>query len=152
VRKIGNFLRYWLILVLWMSLIFLASSDSKSFPRSSRIVEPVLRWLLPHVTQPTVEEVVFYARKGVHLTIYAVLAMLLWRAIRQPVPNDRRPWIWKHAVLALLLAAVYAASDELHQRFVPNRDGCVRDVFIDSCGSAAGLLAVWQVGRWRKRW
>ena len=152
VRKIGNFLKYWLVLVLWMALIFTASSDSQSFPRSSRIVEPVLRWLFPHITQPAVNEVVFYARKGVHLTIYAVLAMLLWRAIRQPVRNDRRPWSWKHAGLALLLAALYAASDEFHQTFVPNRDGCVRDVVIDTCGSAAGLAVVWQIGRWRKRW
>ena len=151
-RKFGNFLKYWLVLVLWMVLIFTASSDSQSFPRSSRIVEPILRWLFPHISKPAVDDAVFYARKGVHLTIYAVLAMLLWRAIRQPVRNDQRPWIWKHAGLALLLAACYAAGDEFHQPFIPNRDGCVRDVVIDTCGSAAGLLAVWQIGRWRKRW
>ena len=152
VRKIGNFLNYWLIIILWTSLIFFASSDSNSFVHSSRIVEPILRWLFPSMPDATVNQVVFYARKGVHLTIYAILAMLFWRAIRKPVRNDRRPWSWKQAGLALLLAAIYASSDEYHQTFVPNRDGCVRDVLIDTCGSTAGLLAVWQIGRWRKRW
>jgi VanZ family protein len=152
VQKLGKFLKYWLPILLWMSLIFGASSDSRSFIHSSRIVEPILRWLFPHLDDDTVNQVVFYARKGVHLTIYAILAMFLWRAVRQPVRNDRRPWSWKQAGLALLLAALYAASDEYHQTLVPHRDGCVRDVIIDTCGSTAGLLAIWQVGRWRKRW
>ena len=151
-RKIGIFLKYWLILVLWMSLIFVGSGDTKSFHRSSRIIEPVLRWLYPKISDAAVDHVVFVARKGAHLTEYAILAMLIWRAVRMPVRGDRRPWLWKHFWIALAIAAFYASTDEYHQTFVPDREGCVRDVIIDTCGSAAGLLAIRQIGRWRKRW
>jgi len=45
----------------------------------------------------------------------------------------------------------YAASDEFHQTFVPSREGCVRDVMIDTSGALAGLFALWLFGRLRKR-
>jgi VanZ family protein len=36
--------------------------------------------------------------------------------------------------------------------FVATRDAAVHDVFIDTVGGAAGLLALWLMGRWRKHW
>ena len=81
-----------------------------------------------------------------------MLALLLWRAVRKPVKNDPRPWIWREARLALLLVVLYAASDEFHQLFVSSRDAAVHDVLIDTAGGAAGLLALWAIGRWRKHW
>jgi VanZ family protein len=135
-----------------MVLIFGFSSDSHSFQHSSRILEPLLRWLFPGMAQDTRNFVVFIARKCAHLTVYAVLALLVWRLRRKPVRHDPRPWSWREAGLALLVTALYAATDEYHQTFVPTRDGCVRDVFIDSCGAAAGLFLLWLLGRWRKHW
>jgi len=35
---------------------------------------------------------------------------------------------------------VYAATDEFHQLFVPGRSGQVKDVLLDSCGAAVGVL------------
>ena len=135
-----------------MALIFTASSDRHSFARSSRILGPLLRWLFPQMPPDTVNFIVLIVRKGAHLTEYAVLALLLWRAIRKPVRNDLRPWNWPEARLVVLSVALYAASDEFHQQFVPSRDSAVHDVFIDTAGGAAGLFAFWVVGRWRKRW
>jgi VanZ family protein len=152
VRKTLNLVRYWLPVVLWMTLIFGFSSDSHSFQRSSRILEPLLRWLFPGMGPDARDEIVFLARKCAHLTVYAVLALLVWRARRKPVRRDPRPWSWREAGVALLVAGLYAATDEFHQTFVPNRDGCVRDVLIDSCGAAAGLFLLWLLGRWRKKW
>ena len=96
--------------------------------------------------------IVLFVRKCAHLTEYAMFALLLWRALRKPVKNDPRPWIWREARLALLIVALYAASDEFHQSFVPTRTGLVSDVFVDIAGGAAGLLALWIIGRWRKYW
>ena len=96
--------------------------------------------------------IVFFVRKCAHLTEYAVLALLLWRARRKPMKNDPRPWLWREARLALLMVALYAASDEFHQCFVPTRTGLVSDVFIDTAGGAAGLLALCAFGHWRKHW
>ena len=50
------------------------------------------------------------------------------------------------------LFSLYAASDEFHQMFVPTRTAHVTDVLIDTAGGAAGLLAMWWYGRWRKHW
>jgi VanZ family protein len=135
-----------------MVMIFGFSSDSHSFQTSSRILEPLLRWLCPNMAPETRNEIVFLARKVAHLSVYAVLALLVWRARRKPARRDSRPWRWSDAGVALLVAALYAATDEFHQTFVPNRDGCVRDVLIDTCGAAAGLFLLWLLGRWRRHW
>jgi len=147
-----SLLKYWLPVWLWMGLIFSASSDSHSFARSSRILAPLLHWLFPQLPEDTLNFIVLIARKGAHLTEYAVLALLLWRALRRPVKNDPRPWNWREARLVLLSVALYAASDEFHQLFVANREAAVHDVMIDTAGGAASLLALWLFGRWRKYW
>jgi VanZ family protein len=152
VLKFRAFLKYWLPALIWMALIFSASSDTNSFAHSSRIIAPLLHWLFPQMPDDTLYLIVLFVRKCAHLTEYAVFALLLWRALRKPVKNDPRPWIWREARLALLIVALYAASDEFHQSFVPTRTGLVSDVFVDIAGGAAGLLALWIIGRWRKYW
>ena len=68
-------------------------------------------------------------RKGAHLTEYAVLGGLLYRALcREP--------------LALAVGIAYAATDELHQYFVRGRHASPVDVAIDAVGVAVGML-VW---------
>jgi len=68
-------------------------------------------------------------RKGAHLTEYAVLGGLLYRALcREP--------------LALAVGIAYAATDELHQYFVRGRHASPVDVAIDAVGVAAGML-IW---------
>jgi hypothetical protein len=74
-------------------------------------------------------------RKGAHLTEYAVLGLLLMRALGRELP-------------ALTLAIAYAATDEVHQRFVQGRHSSPFDVSFDACGAALGLL-LWQLSR---RW
>ena len=54
-------------------------------------------------------------------------------------------WNWAEAGLALSMVFLYGASDEVHQAFVPNRTAQVSDVFIDTAGGAAGLLALWLI-------
>jgi len=146
------FLWYGLPVILWMILIFSGSSDTSSFQHSSRIIAPLLHWLSPNMSEETVNHIVTVARKGAHLTEYAILAMLLWRAIRKPVRGDTRPWQGSQARFALLLTAIYAATDELHQIFVPSRQASFLDVLIDTTGGALGLVTLWLFGRWRKRW
>ena len=77
----------------------------------------------------------FLLRKLAHLTEYSILGALLLRA-------TRRPWV------ALGLAALYAASDEVHQHFVEGRHAAPLDVAIDTVGALAGILAWrWLAGR-----
>jgi len=145
------FFKHWLPVVIWMAAIFAASSDAESFEHSSRLLAPLLRWLFPQMSEDTVHLLVFLARKCAHLTEYAVLALLLWHALNQS-KNNPKPWSWQQFRFTLLLVALYAASDEFHQIFVPTRTAAIHDVVIDTIGGAAALLTLWLVGHWRKRW
>ena len=133
-----------------MIIIFSASSDRMSFPRTSRIIGPVVRWLFPHVTDHTVNSVVYLIRKCAHLSEYALLACLCWLAVNSKQANSG--WSWRVARNVLFVVALYACTDEFHQTFVPSREGSVWDVLLDTTGGAFGLLFVWIVGRWRKLW
>ena len=150
--KFRLFFKYWLPVLIWMALIFSASGDAHSYEHSSRFVEPILHWLFPRMPQTRVEAIHHFIRKCAHLTEYAVLALLLWRAVRRPEKNHPRPWSWPEAGLALAIVFLFAASDEFHQIFVSTRTALVSDVFIDTAGGAASLLALWMIGRWRKYW
>jgi VanZ family protein len=152
VPKWRSLIIYWLPVIGWMALIFSASSDRMSFEHSSRILAPILHFLFPHLSAEAVNAIVFYIRKCAHLTEYAILALLFWRALRKPVRKDRRPWEGGHARLAVMLVALYAASDEFHQSFVPSRQASVVDVMIDTIGGVVGILLLWGIGRWRKIW
>ncbi len=93
-----------------------------------------------------VERLVFVLRKCAHVTEYAILAVLIWMALRPAAQSPRLLWDWRAARLALILSAVYAATDEVHQVFVPKRQGSVWDVLLDSFGAACGLGVVWLLG------
>ncbi len=147
VSKVRFFLKYWFPILIWMAVIFGASADSGSFRHSSRILAPLLHWLFPHLPEATVDRIVFVARKGAHVTEYGILALLFWRALRRPVRRDPRPWSWRIAGWSMLLVALYAASDEFHQRFVPGRDASVHDVVIDTCGAFLVLLLLRVIGQ-----
>jgi len=68
-------------------------------------------------------------RKGAHITEYAVLGGLLYRALNREA-------------LALAAGIAYAATDELHQHFIRGRHASPVDVAIDAVGVAVGMI-VW---------
>ena len=117
-----------------MLLIFCASGDLMSAEHTSRFIGPFLRWFAPDITEATVASVQLVVRKCAHLAGYAILAALLYRAVRQG-----RCIFGRAAAFAFLIAALYAALDEFHQSFVPSRTGSPRDVMVDCFGAAIGL-------------
>ncbi len=129
-----------------MAVIFTASADTHSYQHSSRIVEPLLRWLFPTMPQQTIEQIHEIARKCCHLTEYSIFALLLWRAFSRE-PGSWRAWPAQKLGTVLFIVFVYAGSDEFHQRFVPTRTARFTDVLIDTTGGALGLLALWLVQR-----
>jgi VanZ family protein len=138
-------LKLWLPVLLWMGVIFVASSDSGNFEHSSRIIGPVLRWLFPAASTETIGQMHHFLRKAGHFTEYAILALLAMRALRLSKPD--RSWILS-AVLALALSAAYAATDELHQSYVPGRTAAAGDVVIDIAGAVTALAVA---ALWRRR-
>ena len=150
--KFRVFLKYWLPLGVWMVVIFSASGDSHSYQHSSRLLAPLVKFFFPDISKESLDLAVLVGRKCAHLTEYAILALLFWRAVRKPLKNDARPWSWPLAGRAILFVALYAASDEFHQLFVPTREASLRDVAIDTTGAALGIFLLWGLGRWRRRW
>ncbi|MEI7957927.1 MAG: VanZ family protein [Verrucomicrobiota bacterium] len=124
----------WGPVVFWMIVIFSASADSGSVAHSSQIIDPVCLWFWPNITASALENIHLVARKAAHMTEYALLALLLLRALSYD-RGDARKWISS----AWVLATAYAATDEFHQLFVDSRNGTVVDVLIDSAGAALGL-------------
>lgn len=133
-----------------MALIFTASTDLMSSQRTSRFIGPLLRSLWPSITTETIQGVQFAVRKTGHVTEYAILAWLVWRALRRPVPNDTRAWSWAPAFAAVGIAAAYAVTDEVHQSFVGSRFASPWDVAIDAAGAALAMLVVHDLFRRRR--
>jgi VanZ family protein len=124
-------------LVLWMALIFFASTGEFSASHTAMLFQPLLRWFFPNISDERVALFHFLVRKAGHFTEYAVLGLLAVRAFRASSRTTlRRGWF----LAALLLVSVYALSDEYHQSFVPTRTASIYDSFIDMAGGLTGLL------------
>lgn len=115
------------LLIAWMGVIFFFSAQSG---------------LSVHENPP----LSFYLeRKGAHVFEYLVLAFLLFRTFHAYSATDRKSLL----LLASGLSILYALSDELHQTFVPGREGKLSDVLIDGIGIALFVLgyALWKRSR-----
>jgi VanZ family protein len=106
----------WVAVAAWMGLIFFLSAQ----PRLPRVLPPGL---------PQIQDVIG------HFTVYAVLAALLWWALRGA--GVRHPLLW-----ALAVTVLYSFTDEFHQSFVPNRHPDVFDLATDFVGAVTALLIV----------
>jgi len=115
----------WGPVVAWMALLFYASSLSD----------------LPSVAGR-------FSDKLEHALAYAALGGLLVRALSGGL---LRPVTVRAVILAVALAAIYGASDEIHQHFVPHRTMDVNDLLADTTGAAAaaGVLYAWGIIRAR---
>ena len=71
----------------------------------------------------------FLILKSFHLIEYSMLYLLLFFACRRPRPSA-------------LISYLYALSDELHQAFVPGREGKIIDTIIDLLGIVIGIIVV----------
>jgi len=134
--------KYWLPVILWMGVIFVMSTDAGSAAHTSLIIEPLVLWIKPNASHEEFELVHFIIRKLGHLSEYAILGLLVLRALKHARPSAPGKWSWQAAGVTLLVAAVYAATDEWHQSFVPGRTAALGDVLIDSSGAAVGLMVM----------
>ncbi len=93
--------------------------------------------LITSIVQADPETVAFAVRKTAHFTEYMLLGACLLLNARDCFAhlNPRQMW-----GLAWMLGTAYAVTDELHQRFVPERSCEPRDMCIDAAGVALGAL------------
>lgn len=119
-----------LLLLLWMGVIFSFSSLwGSAYP-----YDPPFSYYLE--------------RKGAHVFEYAVLMLLtVWFAATL---FSRETW---RGILLLsgVFALTYGVTDELHQFFVPYREGKMSDVLIDGVGILLAGLCIFLVLPTRKQ-
>ena len=144
-------LKAWLPALLWMIIIFLMSATpgDLSGEQSGLIVRMILAvhgffFGGAQLSPDTLTLLHTLVRKAAHMTEYAVLTCLYLRALR--MHGIRHPQL-----LAIALCALYAASDELHQAFVPGRGPSPADVAIDTAGACIGLACLRIARRITKR-
>lgn len=129
--------------LIWMVVIFIASTSGLSGAKTSRIIRPILLWLFPEINEEQIAQLHFIVRKIAHFVEYAILALLAARAFSSSSQTLlRRRWF----LASFLLVAIYALSDEFHQSFVPSRGASIYDSFIDMAGGLTALLFY----TWRK--
>ncbi len=80
-----------------------------------------------------------------HFGAYAFLGILFYRAYHTLHFENRMQWIMP---LSLISASLYGVSDEIHQSFVPYRDGSFTDIIADVLGAVCG---VYLYHRWQSR-
>jgi VanZ family protein len=111
-----KFLKYHLPLIAYACLIFALSSIS------------YLHQPLPRLT---------WGDKVAHLIEFSIFGLLLWRSgSRWGIKLSKLSIL----LLIILIGVVFAASDELHQYFVPGRDCHILDWTADTVGLAAGAI------------
>lgn len=114
----------WMGAGIWMALIFYFSSIART-----------------NVSDIYILNFIFY--KTLHVIEYAILYFLLFLGFcftRELNLTRKEIFIYP-----LLVAILYAMTDEIHQTFVPTREGTIRDVFIDSGGIV--LMYTYMKGR-----
>jgi VanZ family protein len=77
----------------------------------------------------------WYMTFVIHFIEYVGLGFLVITALRSRKARG------DVILLSIAVAALYGASDELHQYFIPGRVADFRDFLFDSLGSAAGVFS-----------
>lgn len=133
----------WIALLSVMIAIYVFSSqnadasDSLSEGLLSKILERVIDSFSEMEDGAKAELINQYnrlIRKCAHYSIYTLLGFVLSRLWKFYKSQDRA--FWK----VLLIGALYAVTDEIHQLFVPGRSGSIIDVLIDTAGVFTGII------------
>lgn len=89
-------------------------------------------------------------RKAAHMAEYAILGLFAYAFLCSFGRKGKSVYL-----LAIVIAALYAATDEFHQLFVPGRAGKFSDACIDTAGAVIGLFLLFLIqllhGKWKKR-
>lgn len=133
--------KWWIIaVIIWMTGIFCATQLPYFTGEStSKTIEKVVDTEHKTIDTPSAEhgmiEVLnFLIRKATHLTVFGILAFLLLKSLE----TTRFSYL-----LAWILTALYAMSDEYHQSFMPGRTATYKDVLIDAFGALVVLSLVY---------
>jgi glycopeptide antibiotics resistance protein len=115
-----KFIIYWLPAIFWALLIFTFSSSQ-----------------LPMVGPSYWPD--FVAKKTAHVIEYAIFSIFLYRALKGSGVGKKQAMVG-----SIIIAFLYAVTDEMHQSFIPVRTARARDVFFDTFGAALSAYYLWR--------
>ena len=128
-----------IVLILWMIVIFLLSNQTGN--ESTILSDGVINSsICKFISNCNPEVYSFIVRKSAHILIYFILGIFSVMNFK----NDK-----EGLINAFILCITYAFFDELHQMFINNRSGEVRDIFIDMIGSISGILLFYKIRKKR---
>lgn len=127
---------YWLPVVVWAAVIIQATGRRFDAPHTSGW----LAMLLGDVTPRTLHLINVTIRKMAHLTEYAILTLLSFRAVRE----GRGGFTLRWALIALAITVCVASTDEFLQSFTPTRTSTPWDVALDTVGGTLAMLGMWR--------
>lgn len=137
----GRIIRY-APLILWVAVIFTASSTAGASQNTSIIIRPLLEWLFPDAPSATLDVYHGYIRKLAHFTEYGTLAFLASRAFWYSSQSflNKFWFFW-----AFLLVFFIASVDEYNQSFNALRTGSFYDTLLDVSGGLTMILVFYLV-------
>ncbi|MCL5736089.1 MAG: VanZ family protein, partial [Actinobacteria bacterium] len=147
---------YCFLLLSWLALIALASTDIASETHTDVWLREVLRLFSPDRLggDPSLNDISalsWAVRKLAHLLEYSVLGLLAAQSLRSFCPGyargPARTALARTAAVVLPFGILAAALDEWHQTFLRSRTGAFRDVLFDLAGVSIGVLAAWLLER-----
>lgn len=120
-----------LLVIVWLMVIFNFSSDEGSVSQSkSQVITNYIHENYDEVAEKVDESLLHYlVRKTAHVTLYFVLCLVVMNALY--FGGFRGKGLFTRA---FLICVFYASLDEIHQKFISNRTGQLKDVYIDSIG------------------
>ena len=144
-------LKTWIAALLWMLLIAIESTDMFSAEHTSRLLYPLLHFLMG-MDVARFAVVHHYIRKVGHFVGYFTLSFFLFRAWRATLHLPWAPrWALRWAAIAFTMSAMVASLDEWHQSFIPSRTGVFSDVVLDSCAALTAQVLIFVFLNWKPR-
>jgi VanZ family protein len=133
---------------------FLSLDISNGFKRSLLLHLPALLYMalifyvssLQKISPPSIG--FGFEDKFYHFGEYALLSIFLYIALlsyRNQSIQD------KIHIIAIVIACVFAGTDEIHQYFVPGRESTVGDLAADCLGAIAAQVGIWYYLKYRRQ-
>ena len=135
-RKIFNI---FLVLMSMLTIFLFSSENATSSTKTSKsVAKEVISVVIKDKKKvdKIVDKDFKVIRKMAHLTEYFLLGFLLINVWA----DGKKDITVKYIVVAVLIAALYAGSDEYHQTLVAGRAGQIVDVGIDTFGAMLGSI------------
>ena len=134
---------YLALIIIWMLTIFLFSNENgNDSQKTSRIITDKIVQVLTYNQDITeeqelnlIENVNYIVRKFAHFSIYVLGGILIYNYIDTLNLKANRK-----IIVPIIIGALYASFDELHQYFVDGRSAQILDICIDSLGVITGVI------------